>query len=94
MSQAFEVTSACPYAKVWISNSGTGNVRFTVTEHTPTGSVVNGSNVTIASGISTIVYSTNQWPAGTYYANFTSGKVDLSGEAACRVASTIEELDI
>jgi hypothetical protein len=94
MSQAFEVTSACHYAKVWISNSGTGNVKFTITESTPTGSVVNGSNVTIASGISTIVYSTNKWPAGTYYANFTSGKAALNGEAACRVASTIEELDI
>jgi beta-lactamase regulating signal transducer with metallopeptidase domain len=93
MSQAFEVTSACPYAKVWISNSGTGNVRFTMTESTPTGSVVNGSNVTIASGISTIVYSTNKWPAGTYYANFTSGKADLSGDTACRVASSVEELD-
>jgi hypothetical protein len=93
MSQAFEVTSTCPYAKVWVSNTGTGNIKFTITKNTPTGSVVNGSNVTIAAGTSTSVYSTNKWPADTYYANFTSGKADLSGDTACRVASSVEELD-
>jgi hypothetical protein len=94
MSQSFEVTSAYRYAKVWVNNTGTGNIKFTITKTSPTGSVVSGSNVTIAAGTSTSVYSTNKWTTGTYYANFTSGKVDLSGEAACRVASTIEELDI
>jgi hypothetical protein len=93
VSQAFEVTSSCRYAKLWINNSGTGNVRFTITESAPTGSVVNGSNVTIAAGTATIVYSTNQWQAGTYYVNFTSGKSALSGRVAYSIASTIEELD-
>lgn len=94
MSKAFSVTSSYPYAKVWIANNGTGNIIFTITKNSSTGDVVSGSNITIAAGKSVSVYSTNKWPAATYYANFTSGKVDMVGLAACRVASTIEELDI
>lgn len=94
MSEGIEITSAYPYAKVWISNTGTNGIKFTITKTTPTGSVVSGSSVTIAAGTSTNVYSTNKWAADTYYANFTSGKSNLSGSAACRVASTIAELDL
>ena len=53
-----------------------------------------GTSVSIAAGTSTSVYSTNKWPADTYYANFTCGKAEMKGSAACRVASTIPELDI
>lgn len=94
MSKSFEVTSSYPYAKVWISNTGSNGIKFTITKTTPTGSVVSGSSVTVAAGTSTNVYSTNKWSADTYYANFTSGKANMSGSAACRVASTIDELDI
>lgn len=94
MSKAFDVTASDPYAKVWIDNKGTGSIIFTITKKSPTGSVVSGSNVTIAAQTSISVYSTNKWSAATYYANFTSGKTDMVGTAACRVASTIDELDI
>lgn len=94
MSKDFEVTSSYPYAKVWIDNDGTGNIVFTITKTSPTGSVVSGSDVTIAANTSVSVYSTKKWSAATYYANFTSGKTDMVGTAACRVASTMEELDI
>ncbi|MBQ7801184.1 MAG: M56 family metallopeptidase [Oscillospiraceae bacterium] len=94
MSKGFKVTSSYPYAKVWVSNTGTGDIKFTITQSSPTGSVVSGSNITIKAGTSTSVYSTNKWPAVTYYANFTCGKADLAGVAACRVASAIEELDV
>lgn len=50
--------------------------------------------MTIAAGTSTNVYSTRKWSAATYYANFTSGKADMVGSAACRVASTLKELDL
>lgn len=90
MSKDFEVTSNYCYAKVWIDNSGSGNLIFTITRGSPTGSVVSGSSVTIAAGTSTSVYSTNKWPADTYYANFTSGKAGLSGTAACRVDSIFQ----
>lgn len=94
MSKEFEVTSSYSYAKVWIDNDGVGNIKFTITKDSPTGSVVSGSNVTIPAGTSVSVYSSKAWPAATYYANFTSGKADMSGTAACRVASTLDELDI
>jgi len=94
MSKDFEVTSSYPYAKVWIDNDGDGSIIFTITKNSSTGTVVSGSKVTIAANTSTSVYSTNKWSAATYYANFTSGKTDMVGSAACRVASTIEELDI
>lgn len=38
--------------------------------------------------------ASKKWSAVTYYANFTSGKSNMSGTAVCRVASTSEELDI
>ena len=31
MSKKFEVTSSYPYAKVWISNQGQGDIQFTIT---------------------------------------------------------------
>ena len=91
---SFEVTKDYPYAKVWIKNDGTKSIQFTITKTSPTGSVVEGSDVTIAAGTSTNVYSTRKWSAATYYANFTSGKADMVGSAACRVASTLKELDL
>lgn len=94
MSKDFEVTSSYPYAKVWIDNDGSGDIKFTITKISPTGTVVSGSNVSIPAGTTAVVYSSKKWSAATYYANFTSGKSSMSGTAACRVASTIEELDI
>lgn len=94
LSKSFNLTTSMPYAKVWIKNTSSGDLIFTITKSSPTGTVVSGSNVTIKSGTSTSVYSTNAWSADTYYANFTSGKVDMSGSAACRIASTMDELDV
>lgn len=94
MSKEFEVTSSYPYTKVWIDNDGSSNIKFTITKTSPTGSVVSGSSVTVAAGTSTSVYSTKNWFAATYYANFTSGKASMSGTVACRVASALDELDI
>lgn len=94
MSKDFEVTSSYPYAKVWIDNDGSGDIKFTITKTSPTGTVVSGSNVSLPAGTTAVVYSSKKWSAATYYANFTSGKSSMSGTAACRVASTIEELDI
>lgn len=94
ISKDFEVTSSYPYAKVWIDNDGSGDIKFTITKTSPTGTVVSGSNVSIPAGTTAVVYSSKKWSAATYYANFTSGKSSMSGTATCRVASTIEELDI
>ncbi|MBU5436181.1 hypothetical protein [Pseudoflavonifractor sp. MSJ-37] len=58
------------------------------------GDVVKGTNVTIDGKTSINVYSTNKWPAGWYYANFTSGKANMKGTSSCRVASTKDELDL
>lgn len=94
MSKGIEVTSSYPHAKVWVDNKGSQSIKFTITKGSETGSVVKGTSVSIAAGTSTSVYSTNKWPADTYYANFTCGKAEMKGSAACRVASTIPELDI
>ena len=94
MSKGIEVTSSYPHAKVWVDNKGSQSIKFTITKGSETGSVVKGTSVSIAAGTSTSVYSTNKWPADTYYANFTCGKAEMKGSAACRVASTIPELEI
>ena len=47
MSKKFEVTSSYPYAKVWISNQGKGDIQFTITRGSDTGTLVSGSDVTI-----------------------------------------------
>lgn len=94
-SQSFSVTSEMPYAKVYVkANSTSGDIKFTITKSSPTGTVVSGSSVTIEAGTSTTVYSTNKWAAGTYYANFTSSKTAMSGSASSRIASTFDELDV
>lgn len=94
MSKKFEVTKSYPYAKVWIDNNGEGDIKFTITKKSETGTLVSGSDVTIAAGTSTSVYSTKAWSAGDYYANYTCGKANMQGTTACRVASTQHELDI
>ena len=94
MSKKFEVTSSYPYAKVWISNQGKGDIQFTITRGSDTGTLVSGSDVTIKAGTSTSVYSTNSWPADAYYANFTCGSANMKGLTSCHVASTQHELDI
>ncbi|MFH0345752.1 hypothetical protein ACHADS_04125 [Bacillus vallismortis] len=94
MSQAFTLDSDYRYVKVWTRNTSSGDIKFTITKGSKTGSVVSGSSVTIPAGQSWNVYSTNAWSSGTYYANYTSGKVDLSGQSAARLASSKDELDL
>ena len=94
MSKKFEVTASYPYAKVWVSNQGKGDIKFTMTRGSDTGTLVSGSDVTIKAGTSTSIYSTNAWPADDYYANFTCGSANMQGLTSCRVASTQHELDI
>lgn len=94
LSQDFEVTTNYPWAKVWVNNSGSGDIQFTITKGSKTGYVVKGSEVTIKAGTSTSVYSTKAWDPDIYYANFTCGKAGLKGTSSCRVASTQHELDI
>ncbi|WP_405155084.1 hypothetical protein [Paenibacillus sp. FSL K6-0108] len=94
-SQAFTLDKDYPYVKVYINNtSSSGHIIFTITKNSSTGSVVSGSSVTIPANAAWNVYSTNAWTAGTYYANFTSGKTGLSGSSYARLASTYAELDI
>lgn len=94
MSQRTDVTAEYPYMKVWIKNDGKRGIQFTITKGSETGTVVENSDVTIAAGVSTSIYSKNAWPADKYYSNFTCGKTGLSGAASCRIASTKGELDI
>ena len=94
MSQDFEVTTSYPWAKVFVSNQGAGDIKFTITKGSKTGYLVTGSDVTIKAGKSTSVYSTKPWDPDTYYANYTCGSANMQGSSACRVASTQHELDI
>lgn len=94
LSQGFRLTDEYGYAKVWVQNKGSSGIKFTITKTKPTGSVISGSAVTIASNTSTSIYSTNKWGAGVYFANYTSGKANMAGQTACRIASTEHELDV
>lgn len=94
MSKEIEITASLPYAKVNINNTSSSHIVFTITQGSPSGDVVKGTNVTIDGKTSINVYSTNKWPAGWYYANFTSGKANMKGTSSCRVASTKDELDL
>lgn len=92
-SEPFEVTERYPYAKVWVSlKADSGDVRFNITKTSPTGYVVKGSDVEIRAGQSVTIRSTKKWDADLYFANFTSGEADMVGTAACRIASTLEEI--
>lgn len=93
-SQAFTIDKEYKYVKVYINNTSSGSIKFTITKGSATGNVVSGTNVTIPAKESWNVYSTNAWGASTYYANYTSGKVEMSGTSSARLASTYEELDI
>ncbi len=78
-TQMFQITSSEPYAKVWIRNNGSTELVFTITEDSPDGSVVAGHCFRIPSGMSLSVYTSNKWPDGAYYVNFTSDQADMSG---------------
>lgn len=96
MSEPFSVTKDYKYAKVWIRNDlpESNEIVFNITKGTSTGTVIIGSSARIAGGTAVSVYSSTFWLPDTYYANFTCGKADMVGKAACRVASTKAELDI
>lgn len=94
LSKGIRLTDDYGYAKVWVQNKGSSGIKFTITKDKPTGSVISGSEVTIASNTSTSIYSTNKWGAGVYFANYTSGKANMAGQTACRIASTQHELDV
>lgn len=96
LSKDFSVTKDYPYAKVWFRNDldKKYEIVFTITQGSETGTVVTDSLVRLPGGSAISVYSRDAWPEGTYYANFTCGKADMVGSAACRVASTKAELDV
>lgn len=93
-SQAFSLSGELLYVKVWIKNTSSAGLQFTMTRDSPTGSLVKGSDVTVPANSTWNVYSENPLSARTYYANYTSGKVGLSGQSSCRIASTFKELDL
>lgn len=93
-SQAFTIDKDYPFANVYVNNTGTGNIIFTITKSSPTGAVVSGSDVTIPAGNAWNIYTQVAWASVAYYANFTSGKVAMSGTSSCRLASTFKELDL
>ncbi|WP_258729033.1 hypothetical protein [Bacillus atrophaeus] len=83
------------YVKIWTNNTSSGDIKFKITKGSKTGTIISGSSVTIPSGHAWNVYSEQAWSTGTYYANYTSGKVGLlSGQSAARLASSKDELDI
>lgn len=88
--QAFVVSSAMPYAKIYVDNTGSGHITVTITKGTPTGTIVKSGR--IKGGTEDSIY-TNKLFAGTYYANLTSGgSTIMSGSASSRIASSITEL--
>ncbi|WP_240415395.1 M56 family metallopeptidase [Paenibacillus periandrae] len=70
------------YCTIWIQNAASGHLIFTITKGSPTGTVVPGSIVKIPAYTTWTVSTLNPLKAEAYYANFTSGSVDMSGQVA------------
>lgn len=87
LTKQINLTKTQGYWKVWIKNKGTKDIKYSTT-----GSQ-NSSVYSIPAGETWNVYATKKWSAGTYNANFTCGS-GMTGQAACRTASTFDELDI
>lgn len=96
LSKAIPLENGNHYFKVWVKNSGTQNMIITFTSGSPTGPTLTTGIKTLAPGESKSYYTAEHQPlyGSLYYANFTSGKADMIGVAACRVASTYAELDL
>ncbi len=96
LSKAIPLENGNHYFKVWVKNSGTQNIIITFTSGSPTGPTLTTGIKTLAPGKSMSYYTAEHQPlyGSLYYANFTSGKADMAGVAACRVASTYAELDL
>jgi len=93
MSDLFDLTEDMGWFKVWIKNEGTNDIVFTITRDSPSGSLLEGSNIKIGKNKTIEVYNNKALSKGAYYINYTSGKSDMSGSTACKVASTQAELD-
>lgn len=87
MSKYFTLAGKAKYWKVWVKNTGSYDIKVSI--EGPANSKVH----TVEAGESKYIYSTNEWPAGEYTVNFTGGH-GMYGQAAGRIASTIDELDI
>lgn len=87
LTKQFNLSGDYRYWKIWIKNTGSSSIKYSTTGPT------DGKVVTIPAGETWNVYSTSAWKTGTYNSNFTSGS-GMYGEAACRIATTFEELDI
>lgn len=87
----FTTSSAMPWAKVYAYNTGTGNMRVTITKDSPSGAVVGA--LTLTPGQQDSIKGMMPTP-GTYYVSFVSTSAFLKGSASGRIASTYEELDV
>lgn len=96
LSKAIPLPTGDHCFRVWVKNSGTQNIIITFTSGSPTGPTLTTGIKTLAPGKSMSYYTAEHQPlyGSLYYANFTSGKADMAGVAACRVASTYAELDL
>lgn len=87
LTQQFLLSGSYRYWKVWIQNTGSSAIKYSTT------GPENGKVHTIPAGQTWSIYSTKKWRKGTYNSNFTAGS-GMYGKAACRIATTFEELDI
>ena len=91
-NNAFEVTSAEPYFKVWIENTSASRYTVRVTRGSTSGMQV--GLTTVSPGSQGIIYSPGPVSAGTYWVSMTSdGGYPLSGHLAVRTAAIQADLD-
>lgn len=90
MEERFRLRDDLRYWKVWLKNEGTNDIIFSVSKGKDTKPIYLDK-----CGKGTWVMSSEKKEkVGTYYANYTSGKAEMKGRTACRIATTLEELDL
>ena len=90
MSERFRLREYLRYWKVWLKNEGANDIIFSVSKGKDTKPIYLDEY-----GKGTwIISSEREEEVGTYYANYTSGKAKMQGQTACRIATTLEELDL
>ncbi len=96
LTKSIHLTGGYRYFKVWVKNSGTKDIIITFTSGSPDGEMLFNGTKILSPGTAKSYYTYDWSPLdnGYYYVNFTSGKADMAGVAACRVASTYAELDL
>lgn len=88
LSKDFNLAGDYKYWKVWVQNTGKNKIVVS----TMLDGKADPSPVIVEGYVTTAIYTTKPVKSGTYVSSFTSG-AGMKGKAACRIATSLSELD-